>query len=111
MGQGIAIALDHFGPKLRGVLLGVLTFDPERIPHVLRKTVREAYEPPILALIVSPKRSPPGGKGLPLYYRSTPEPGADYSMIPSSVISVMDPEGRFITAIFITHQSNTQENR
>ena len=46
-------------------------------------------------------------KGYRVYYAKHPEAGGDYSMDHSSVIYVMDPEGRF-TASF-THQSAPEE--
>ena len=77
--------------------------DPERdTPEVLKSYVT-AFDAPILALSGTPEEIAQAAKGYRVYYAKHPEAGGDYSMDHSSVIYVMDPEGRF-TASF------TQEN-
>ena len=107
MGQGIAIALDQLGPKREAVRSVFITVDPERdTPEVLKEYVT-SFDAPILALSGSPEEIARAAKAYRVYYAKHPEPGADYSMDHSSVIYVMDPEGRF-TASF-THQSTPEE--
>ena len=84
-----------------------ITVDPERdTPEVLKEYVT-SFDAPILALSGSPEEIARAAKAYRVYYAKHPEPGADYSMDHSSVIYVMDPEGRF-TASF-THQSTPEE--
>jgi protein SCO1/2 len=66
-----------------------------------------SFDAPILALSGSPEEIARAAKAYRVYYAKHPEPGGDYSMDHSSVIYVMDPEGRF-TASF-THQSTPEE--
>ena len=107
MGQGIAIALDQLGPKREAVRSVFITVDPERdTPEVLKDYVA-SFDAPILALSGSPEEIARAAKAYRVYYAKHPEPGGDYSMDHSSVIYVMDPEGRF-TASF-THQSTPEE--
>ena len=103
----IAIALDELGPKRGAVRPVFITVDPERdTPEVLKAYVT-AFDAPILALTGTPDEIAQAAKGYRVYYAKHPEAGGDYSMDHSSVIYVMDPEGRF-TASF-THQSAPEE--
>src|SRR6266446_1432193 len=107
IGQGIAIALDQLGPKREAVRSVFITVDPERdTPEVLKEYVT-SFDAPILALSGSAEEIARAAKAYRVYYAKHPEPGGDYSMDHSSVIYVMDPEGRF-TASF-THQSTPEE--
>jgi len=75
-----------------------ITVDPERdTPEVLKEYVT-SFDAPILALSGSPEEIARAAKAYRVYYAKHPEPGADYSMDHSSVIYVMDPEGRFMRA-------------
>ena len=99
----MAIALDDLGPKRAEVRPVFITVDPERdTPEVLKSYVT-AFDAPILALTGTPQEVAQAAKGYRVYYAKHPEAGGDYSMDHSSVIYVMDPQGRF-TASF------TQEN-
>jgi protein SCO1/2 len=103
----IAIALDQLGPKREAVRAVFITVDPERdTPEVLKEYVT-SFDAAILALSGSPEEIARAAKAYRVYYAKHPEPGGDYSMDHSSVIYVMDPEGRF-TASF-THQSTPEE--
>ena len=103
----IAIALDELGSKRSAVRPVFITVDPERdTPEVLKAYVT-AFDAPILALTGTPEEVARAAKGYRVYYAKHPEAGGDYSMDHSSVIYVMDPEGRF-TASF-THQSAPEE--
>ena len=99
----IAIALDELGSKRSAVRPVFITVDPERdTPEVLKAYIT-AFDAPILALTGTPEEIAQAAKGYRVYYAKHPEAGGDYSMDHSSVIYVMDPQGRF-TASF------TQEN-
>jgi protein SCO1 len=103
----IAIALDELGSKRSAVRPVFITVDPERdTPEVLKAYVT-AFDAAILALTGTPEDVAEAAKGYRVYYAKHPEAGGDYSMDHSSVIYVMDPEGRF-TASF-THQSAPEE--
>jgi protein SCO1/2 len=103
----IAIALDELGPKRDAVRPVFITVDPERdTPEVLKSYVT-SFDAPILALTGTSEEVAQAAKGYRVYYAKHPEAGDDYSMDHSSVIYVMDPEGRF-TASF-THQSTPEE--
>ena len=103
----IAIALDELGPKREAVRPVFISVDPERdTPEILKDYVT-SFDTPILALTGSPEEIGRAAKAYRVYYAKHAEPGGDYSMDHSSVIYVMDPEGRF-TASF-THQSAPEE--
>ena len=99
----IAIALDELGPQRNAVRPVFVTVDPERDTPAVLKSYVTAFDAPILALSGTPEEIAQAAKGYRVYYAKHPEAGGDYSMDHSSVIYVMDPQGRF-TASF------TQEN-
>ena len=99
----IAIALDELGPQRSAVRPVFVTVDPERDTPAVLKSYVTAFDAPILALSGTPEEIAQAAKGYRVYYAKHAEAGGDYSMDHSSVIYVMDPEGRF-TASF------TQEN-
>ena len=103
----ISIALDELGPKRDAVRPVFITVDPERdTPEVLKSYVT-AFDAPILALTGTPEEIAQAARGYRVYYAKHPETGGDYSMDHSSVIYVMDPEGRF-TASF-THENTPEQ--
>ena len=99
----ISIALDELGPKRAAVRSVFITVDPERDTSEVLKSYVTSFDAPILALTGTPEEIAQAAKGYRVYYAKHPEVGGDYSMDHSSVIYVMDPQGRF-TASF------TQEN-
>jgi protein SCO1/2 len=99
----ISIALDELGPQRNDVRPVFVTVDPERDTPAVLKSYVTAFDAPILALSGTPEEIAQAAKGYRVYYAKHPEAGGDYSMDHSSVIYVMDPQGRF-TASF------TQEN-
>jgi protein SCO1 len=95
----ISIALSELGAKRDQVRPIFITVDPERdTPKVLKDYVT-AFDAPILGLTGTPEQVAKAAKDYRVYYAKHPEVGGDYSMDHSSVIYVMDPEGRF-TASF-----------
>src|SRR6516165_3416103 len=103
----IAVALDELGAKRAEVRPVFITVDPERDTPAVLKSYVTAFDAPILALTGTAEEVAQAAKGYRVYYAKHPEADGDYSMDHSSVIYVMDPEGRF-TASF-THQSTPEE--
>jgi protein SCO1/2 len=103
----IAVALDELGPKRAEVRPVFITVDPERDTPAVLKSYVTAFDAPILALTGTSQEIAQAAKGYRVYYAKHPEEGGDYSMDHSSVIYVMDPQGRF-TASF-THESTPEE--
>jgi protein SCO1/2 len=103
----IAVALDDLGPKRDAVRPVFITVDPERDTPEALKAYVTSFDTPILALTGTPEEIAQTAKAYRVYYAKHPEPGGDYSMDHSSVIYVMDPEGRF-TATF-THESTPEQ--
>ena len=100
----ISIALDELGPKRAEVRPVFITVDPERDTSQVLKSYVTAFDAPILALTGTPEEIAQAAKGYRVYYAKHPEADGDYSMDHSSVIYVMDPEGRF-TATFTPESS------
>ena len=103
----IAVALDELGPKRAEIRPVFITVDPERDTPAVLKSYVTAFDAPILALTGTPQEIAQAAKGYRVYYAKHPEEGGDYSMDHSSVIYVMDPQGRF-TASF-THENSPEE--
>jgi len=103
----ISIALSELGPKREEVRPVFITVDPERDTPEALKAYVTSFDAPILALTGTAEQIAKAAKGYRVYYAKHPEAGGDYSMDHSSVIYVMDPEGRF-TASF-THQNTPEE--
>jgi protein SCO1/2 len=103
----ISIALSDLGPKRDAVRPVFITVDPERDTPESLKAYVTSFDAPILALTGSAEQVAQAAKGYRVYYAKHPEAGGDYSMDHSSVIYVMDPEGRF-TASF-THESAPEQ--
>ena len=95
----ISIALSELGPKRDAVRPVFITVDPERDTPESLKAYVTSFDAPILALTGTADQVAKAAKGYRVYYAKHPEAGGDYSMDHSSVIYVMDPEGRF-TASF-----------
>jgi protein SCO1 len=103
----ISIALEELGAKRDQVRPVFITVDPERDTPESLKSYVTSFDAPILALTGTPEEVAQAAKGYRVYYAKHPEAGGDYSMDHSSVIYVMDPEGRF-TASF-THESTPEQ--
>ena len=99
----ISIALSELGSKRDSVRPVFITVDPERDTPETLKAYVTSFDAPILALTGTSEQVAKAAKGYRVYYAKHPEAGGDYSMDHSSVIYVMDPQGRF-TASF-THES------
>ena len=93
-----------FGSKIAFVSI---TVDPERDTPAALKDYVTAFDAPILALTGTPEEVAQAARAYRVYYAKHPEAGGDYSMDHSSVIYVMDPQGRF-TASF-THESTPEQ--
>ena len=103
----ISIALEDLGAQRDAVRPVFITVDPERDTPEALKAYVTSFDAPILALTGTPEQVAQAAKGYRVYYAKHPEAGGDYSMDHSSVIYVMDPQGRF-TASF-THESTPEQ--
>jgi protein SCO1/2 len=103
----ISIALEELGAKRGEVRPVFITVDPERDTSEALKSYVTSFDAPILALTGTPDQVAQAAKAYRVYYAKHPESGGDYSMDHSSVIYVMDPQGRF-TASF-THESSPEQ--
>jgi protein SCO1/2 len=105
--NAISIALEELGSKRDAVRPVFITVDPERDTPQALKAYVTAFDAPILALTGSPEAIAQAAKGYRVYYAKHQEAGGDYSMDHSSVIYVMDPQGRF--AASFTHESTPEQ--
>ena len=105
--NNIALALAQLGEKRDEVRPVFITVDPERDTPAIMKSYVASFDAPILALTGTADEVAEAAKAYRVYYAKHSLPGGDYEMDHSSVIYVMDPQGRF-TASF-THESSPKD--
>ena len=98
--QTMAAALDRLGAAAAGVAPLFITIDPERdTPDVLAKYVK-LFDPRIVGLTGIPSAIATAARNFRVYYAKVPgKNGAPYLMDHSSLIYLMDPQGR-LAALF-----------
>jgi protein SCO1 len=101
--QDMANALDLLGDKRQDVAILFITIDPERDTQKVMKDYVAAFEAPIAALTGTPEQIAAAARAYRVYYRKHPEADGGYSMDHSSIIYVMDKQGRF--AANFTHET------
>ncbi len=96
--QDMANALDQLGPKKSDVAILFITVDPERDTPAIMKDYVSNFEAPITALSGTPAQVAKVAKEYRVYYaKHKTEDG--YDMDHSSIIYVMDRDGRFEAAL------------
>jgi protein SCO1/2 len=97
----IAEALGKLGPLADKITPLFVTVDPERdTPEVMGRYVK-SFDPRIVGLTGTPEAIAEVAKEYRVYYKKHPtgESHDDYLMDHSSIIYVMDPEGRYVTLL------------
>lgn len=105
--QDMANALDQLGTARDKVAIVFITVDPERDTPAVMKDYVSSFEAPITALSGSPEAIRQAARAYKVYYARHPEQDGGYSMDHSSIIYVMDPEGRL--AANFTHESAPEQ--
>lgn len=104
--QDMANALDILGPEAkRKVAVLFISVDPERdTPKVVQDYVG-AFDAPITGLSGTPDQVAAAAKAYRVYYAKRPRPNreGEYDMDHSSIIYVMDRQGRFVANF--THET------
>lgn len=93
------IALDELGPDAGKVQPVFITIDPDRdTPAALGKYVGN-FHPRLIGLSGSPAQIGQAARSYRVYYAKVDDPkaGENYLMDHSSVIYLMDPDGRYLT--------------
>ncbi len=93
------IALDELGPDAARVQPVFITIDPDRdTPAVLRDYIPN-FHPRLMGLSGSAAQVSRAARAYRVYYAKVDDPkaGEDYLMDHSSVIYLMDPDGRYLT--------------
>lgn len=103
----IANALDLLGDRRGRVAPVFITVDPARDTVPVMRDYLSAFEAPITGLTGSEEAIAGVEREYRVYAARHPEKGGDYSMDHSSIIYVMDPQGRFVTNF--THETSPPE--
>jgi protein SCO1 len=98
--NNIALTFRDLAPQLRGEIRPVfITIDPARDTPRAMKDYVASFDAPILALTGSAAEVAQTAKEYRVYYAKNPEAGGDYSLDHTSLIYVMDPNGRFAASL------------
>ena len=94
--NNIALTLRALGAARRAAIRPVfITIDPARdTPRVMKDYVA-SFDAPILALTGTAAQVARAAKAYRVYYAPRTEPGGDYSLDHTSLIYLIDPNGRF----------------
>ena len=106
--QDIATAFDRLGPDERKRVQAVfITVDPARDTPAVMKDYVSAFGPAIVPLSGQPEAIAQAEKQYLVYAAKHPTGDGDYEMDHSSIIYVMDPQGRFVTNF--THETSPEQ--
>ncbi len=95
--QTMTQALEMLGPLAKKIRPVMISVDPERDkPEVLKEYLTNFY-PGFVGLTGTPEQVRKAGQAYRVFYRKTDEKSAsDYLMDHSSIVYLMDPEGRYL---------------
>lgn len=101
-------ALDKLGPDTaKKVNLVFITIDPERDTPKLLKGYVENFGPTFIGLTGSPQQIADVARAYRVYYQKAPgKEGAPYLMDHSSIVYLLDRNGRFVT--HFTHEAKAE---
>lgn len=93
------IALDELGPDAARVLPVFITIDPDRDTPAVLKDYVPNFHPRLIGLSGSAEQVSRAARAYRVYYAKVDDPkaGQNYLMDHSSVIYLMDPDGRYLT--------------
>lgn len=100
-------ALDLLGPSRRNVVPVFITVDPERDTREVMRDYVSAFDAAVVPLTGPPEAVAATMREYRVYAAKRPTKDGGYDMDHSSIIYVMDPEGRFVTNF--THQTNPEK--
>ncbi len=94
--NNISQAMAKLGPAAADIVPLFISIDPGRdTPQVMANYVK-AFDPRIQGLVGDPATTATVAKEFGVYYKRHDEPGGAYLMDHSSLIYMLDPEGKFI---------------
>jgi protein SCO1/2 len=101
-------AIDQLGPDAaKKVNLVFITIDPERDTPQLLKGYVENFGPTFIGLTGTPQQIADAARVYRVYYQKVPgKDGGPYTMDHSSIVYVLDRNGRFVT--HFTHEAKAE---
>ena len=103
--QVMTVALDQLGKRSKDVQPILITIDPARDTPAHLKSYMLNFHPNLIGLTGSEEQVRAAAKAYRVYYRRAGE-GKDYLMDHSSIILLMDREGRYLT--HFTHDTPSE---
>jgi protein SCO1/2 len=106
--QLMANAIDELGPGAdKKVNLVFITIDPERDTPQLLKGYVENFGPTFIGLTGTPQQVADAARAYRVYYQKVPgKDGGPYLMDHSSIVYLLDRNGRFVT--HFTHEAKSE---
>jgi len=97
----VAAALDKLGPQADRLNAVFITVDPQRDTPAVVHDYTAAFSPRILGLTGTPQQIADVAREYRVYYapHRTGEGAGDYTVDHSSILYLMDPQGRFVAPI------------
>jgi protein SCO1/2 len=106
--QNMTHALDLLGDKAKTIRPVLITVDPARDTVAALADYAKSFHPDLLALTGSESEIAAAAKAYRVYYKKVESAQhSDYLMDHSSIIYLMDPQGRYAT--HFTHQTSPQD--
>lgn len=107
--QVMTVALNMLGDRADGVVPMLITVDPARDTAERLKDYAAHFDKRLVALTGPPDAVAAAAKAYRVYYAKAPnqEGKADYLMDHSSIVYLMDREGRYVT--HFTHAANPED--
>jgi protein SCO1/2 len=91
-------AFDKIGAKADAIVPLFITVDPSRDTSEELKAYLDAFGPRFVGLTGSEAQIAAAAKAYRVYYKKVPIEGGDYTFSHTSVIYLMDPEGKFVAS-------------
>ena len=103
----VAHALEALGPAAEGVQPVFITIDPERDTTKLLKGYVENFGPTFIGLTGTSQQIADAARAYRVYYQKVPgKDGGPYLMDHSSIVYLLDRNGRFVT--HFTHEAKAE---
>jgi protein SCO1/2 len=101
----IGVALHDLGSEAEAIQPLLITVDPERDTPETLAGYTDAFDPRLIGLTGTPQQIANAARVYGVYYRKAGE-GDEYSVDHTSLVYVMDPDGRFVT--FFGHDADAE---
>jgi protein SCO1/2 len=93
------VALDRFGPEAAALQPVFITVDPKRDTREVLAEYLKSFDPHIVALTGTEVQIAAVVKEYRVYVSAHPANGGDYTVDHSSLLYIVDPDGKFVNVL------------